>query len=461
MTRLIRFCLGTAFLCTTPMVPLAAQVAQATDQEILSAIDKIDAAEIEKTVRKLVTFGTRHTLSDTKSETRGIGAARRWLKQRLEEISRETGGRLEVAFERHDLPPTRRVPLGVEVVNVVATLPGTDPNRYVVLSGHYDSRASRGSDATSDAPGANDDASGTAVILEAARVLGHLKPRATILFMCVAGEEQGLLGAAAHAKMARLEKRRIEAMFTNDIVGGVRGSSGKREPMRMRLFSEGNPSGPIGQNGRPSRRVVGSDNDSTSRQLARYLKARGEAYTPGFEITLIFRQDRFLRGGDHKAFNTEGFPAVRFTECHENFDWQHQDVREQDGRKFGDHADNLDYDFVARVCRSNAAGAAEIALAPPSLRQVRVLVSRLTPDTDLAWEASPSADLAGYAVLYRRTHEPTWTHRVAVDKSRTSTTMKGLSKDDWLFAVEAVDARGRRSIPVYPTPSYGRPRRGR
>lgn len=446
--------------CASLTAPTTGQVPTTVDPEIKAAIDRIDAGEIEKTVRKLVTFGTRHTMSDTRSETRGIGAARRWLKSRMDEIAKETGGNLKVAMERHTLAPTRRLPQGGEVVNVVATLPGTDPNRYVIISGHYDSRASRGGDSTSDAPGANDDGSGTAVVLEAARALGHLKPRATILFMCVAGEEQGLLGAAAHAKMAREEKRRIEAMITNDIVGGVRGSSGKQEPMRVRLFSEGNPSGPVGQNGRPTRRVVGSDNDSPSRQLARYLAARGEAYTPGFEVTMIFRQDRYLRGGDHKAFNTEGFAGVRFTECHENFDWQHQDVREKDGRKFGDVPENLDYDYIARVCRTNAAGAAEIALAPASVRQVRVLVARLTPHTELAWQASEAEDLAGYAVVYRRTHEPTWTHRKLVDKSETSVVMEGLSKDDWLFGVQAYDEKGRYSVPVYPTPSYGR-RRGR
>ena len=441
--------------------PSKSQVAINVDAEIKSAIDKVDPAEIEKTVRKLVTFGTRHTSSETKSETRGIGAARRWLKKRLEEISAETGGNLRVSMERHQLAASPRLRGGGEVVNVVATLPGTDPNRFVIISGHYDSRATNGNDAASDAPGANDDASGTALVVEAARVLGRLKPRATILFMCVAGEEQGLLGAAAHARMAREQKRRIEAMITNDIVGGVRGSSGKQEPMRVRLFSEGTPSGPIGETGRPTRQIVGSDNDAPSRQVARYLKARGEAYNEGFEVTLIFRQDRYLRGGDHKAFNTEGFAGVRFTECHENFDWQHQDVREKDGRKYGDRPENLDYGFIARVCRTNAAGVAEIALAPASPRQVRVLVARLTPHTELAWQPSEAKDIAGHAVLYRRTHEPTWTHRHVVPKDQTSIVMEGLSKDDWLFAVEAFDTKGRRSVPVYPTPSYGRPRRRR
>ena len=436
----------------------SAQVPQTIDPQIKAAVDTVDAKRIETTVRKLVSFGTRHTMSDTESDKRGIGAARRWLKQHLEAIATETGGNLKISMERHVIPASRRLRGGGEVVNVVATLPGTDPNRYVILSGHYDSRASRGGDATSDAPGADDDASGTAVVVEAARVLGGCKPRATILFMCVAAEEQGLLGARAHAQMAYDEKRRIEAMFTNDIVGGVIGSSGKREPMRLRLFSEGVPSGPKNDEGRVARSIVGSDNDASSRQVARYIESRGEAYTPGFDVTLVFRQDRYLRGGDHKAFNDLGFPAVRFTECHENYARQHQNVRKIDGKEYGDLPDNLDYAFVSRVCRTNVAAAAEIALAPASPRNVRVLVARLTPNTELAWKANDEDNLAGYSILYRRTHEPQWTHRVTVAKDKTSVVMEGLSKDDWLFGVEAYDTKGRRSIPVYPTPSYGRRR---
>ncbi|MAG56826.1 MAG: hypothetical protein CMJ83_11085 [Planctomycetes bacterium] len=445
---------------STLLVPnAAAQVEQKVLGDIKAAVDAVSSAKIEATVRKLVSFGTRHTMSETKSETVGIGAARRWLKQHLETIAEETGGNLKISLERHALGASRRIPNGAEVVNVVATLPGTDPDRWVIVSGHYDSRASRGSDATSDAPGADDDASGTAVVVEAARVLGGLRPRATILFMCVAGEEQGLLGARAHAKMAFDQNRRIEAMFTNDIVGGVLGSSGKREPRRLRLFSEGNPSGPKNDNGRPPKTVVGSDNDATSRQVARYIKARGEAYVDEFEVTLIFRQDRYGRGGDHRAFNDFGYPAVRFTECHENYAWQHQNVRIENGRKMGDLPDNLDYGFVRRVCQTNVSALAEIALAPSSPRQVRVLLGRLTPHTELAWEKNPEKDIAGYGILSRRTHEPTWTHRRVVDASKTTVTLEGFSKDDWLFAVEAIDQQGRRSIPVYPKPSYGRRRR--
>jgi len=445
--------------CIALSTPIHAQADHPVDPEIKGWVDSVNAEAIEKTVRKLASFGTRHTLSDPQQTTRGIGAARRWIRDRMVEDAKSVDSAMQVAFETWGYPAGRRVPNGAEVVNVVGTLKGTDPHRWVIVSGHYDSRASRPLDTSSDAPGADDDASGTAVVMEAARVLARMKPRANVLFMCVAGEEQGLLGAMGHAQMARKENRRIEAMFTNDIVGGVIGSSGKREPMRVRLFSEGVPSGPKNEQGRALPRIVGSDNDAPSRQVARYLKSRGEAYVKGFDVTLVFRQDRYLRGGDHRAFNDEGFPGVRFTECHENYSWQHQDVREKDGKKFGDLPDNLDYDFVRRVCQVNVAGLAEIALAPASPRQVRVLVSRLTPHTELLWAASPENDLASYAVLSRRTHEPTWTHRRVVSKNQNSVVMEGLSKDDWLFAVEAVDTKGRRSIPVYPTPSYGQRRR--
>ena len=425
--------------------------------DIKQAVARISAETLEVAVRKLVSFGTRHTFSDTQSPSRGIGAARRWLKSRFEEISKETGGRLEISFEEYPVPQGRRrrrrpLPEGAKVVNVVARLPGTEAGRVLIVSGHYDSRASRGSDATSDAPGADDDASGVAVVLEAARVMGGIKPRATVLFVAYDGEEHGLWGSGAHATKLRSDAIRVAAMITNDIVGGVVGSDGKREPNRVRLFSEGNISGPPTESGRARSVNVGSDNDSPSRQLARYMRRRGLCYAPSFDVTLIFRQDRFGRGGDHRSFNRQGFAAVRFTEPHENFAWQHQDVRVEDGKRFGDLPENLGYDFVQRVAQVNVAGLMELALAPAAPRQVR-MIRRPAPHTVLRWKAVEAKDLAGYASLYRRTHEPFWTHRRALGKDQTSATMEALNKDDWLFAVEAFDTKGRRSLPVYPRPS--------
>lgn len=439
---------------------VCAQTPARIDPQIQAIVDRVDAERIEAIVRKLCTFGTRHTLSATESETRGIGAARRWLHAAMKELAPADHPRWSVAFESHMVERQRRIPRPVEVVNVVGHLKGKDPDRWIIVSGHYDSRATQPNDATSDAPGANDDASGVAAMMEAARVMMDLEPRANVLFIAFAGEEQGLLGSAGHARMARAEGRRVEAMITNDIVGGVRGSSGLREPMRIRVFSEGIPTGPVDANGRVTRGVSGSDNDASSRQLARYMKERGEAYVPGWEVTLIFRQDRYLRGGDHKPFNREGFPGVRVTECHENYDWQHQDVRTKDGQLLGDLPDNVDYAYVGRVTRMNVATLVELALAPAAPRGVRVMVDQLTPHTELRWSQSDEEDLAGYTIVMRRTHEPFWSRRVEVDDPKqTSIILERFSKDDWLFGVQAKDRAGRRSLPVYPRPSYGRRRR--
>lgn len=400
------------------------------------------AARLERDVRALAGFGTRHTLSQTDDDERGIGAARRWLAAELERISAEHhGGRLRVALEAHAIPAGRRMPEGAEVVNVVATLPGRDPDRYVVVSGHYDSRNSDPMDAVGDAPGANDDASGTAVVLECARALAGLEPRATVVFLCVAGEEQGLHGSRAQAIAWRDRGVTVEAFLTNDIVGGARGSNGRLEPWRLRLFSEGVPSG-----GKPT---VGSDNDAPSRQLARYLEEVGEAAVPGFDVDLIFRQDRYLRGGDHRPFNDLGIAAVRFTEPNENYAWQHQDVRQEQGVLYGDRPENVDFEYVARVAAVNAAGLRALALAPRPPTNVTMDTSKLTPHTTLTWDSEVEG-VAGWRVRMRPTAESRWTetaHRGVLP----GVVLELRSKDDWLFAVEAYDAAGHTSLPVYPS----------
>lgn len=404
-----------------------------------------DAARIEHDIRRLADFGTRSTLSDTKSKTRGIGAARRWLRDEMESISKEYHeGRLQASLQHFEIKPGRRISRKVDLANVVGVLPGTDPDRLVIVSGHYDSMPSDPTDGKSDAPGANDDASGTAAVLEAARLLAGLQPRATVVFLAVAGEEQGLYGSTRQAQMWKEEGKDVAAMFTMDIVGGVVGSSGKHEPNRLRVFSEGIPTaGP---------KTIGSDNDAPSRQLARYLKRAAALSLPEFELTLVFRQDRFLRGGDHRPFNDLGWPAVRMTEPHENYTWQHQDVRVVDGVQYGDLPDNVDFAYTGRVATSVATALRELALAPAAPADVVVDISSLTPHTTLRWKANPEKDLGGYAVLVRRTHEPDWTERMLVAKEDTSITLEGYSKDDYLFAVEAYDEAGNRSLAVYPFP---------
>lgn len=427
---------------------LAELAALSTGADLRARAGRASAARVEADLRRLVAFGTRHTLSDPKDRQRGVGAARAWLEEELERISQEHhGGRLQVGHESFALGPSARAPEGVELWNVVATLPGSDPGRLVVLSGHYDSIPSaRDPDPARDAPGANDDGSGTVAVLEAARLLGGLRPRATLVFLCVAGEEQGLLGSKAQAEAWKAAGKEVEAMFTMDIVGGAVGQSGLHEPWRLRVFSEGVPSG---SGAAP---VFGSDNDSSSRQLARYFERAAESAVPGLEVTLIFRQDRYLRGGDHKSFNDLGWPAVRLTEPHENYAQQHQDVRLADGRQYGDLAEFVDCAYVARVAAAVGASCAELALAPAAPRAVQVDTRDLTPDTRLQWAEPVAGDgVAGYAVLIRRTHEPTWTERRVLGRV-SEVTLPALSKDDWLFAVEAFDEAGNRSRAVYPTP---------
>ncbi|MCC6406805.1 MAG: M20/M25/M40 family metallo-hydrolase [Planctomycetes bacterium] len=401
------------------------------------------AERIERDVRALVACGTRHTLSADEGG-RGIAAARRYLAAELERISAERhGGRLEVRSEAHRVAPAKRLPDGADVVNVLAILPGRDPKRLVVVSGHYDSIPSDVMDARSDAPGANDDASGTAVVLECARLLGGLEPRATVVFMAVAGEEQHLSGSTAQAKAWKEQGYVVEAMLTNDIVGGGRGSNGRREPDRVRLFSEGRPSA--------GEEVIGSDSDSSSRQLARFVEAAAEREVRGFDVDLVFRQDRFLRGGDHKPFNELGWAAVRFTEPNENYDHQHQDVRVEDGRQFGDLPEFVDYDFVARVAEANAAALSALALAPAPPTEVQLDTRKLSPHSRLQWRAVTDGTVAGYRVRLRRTDEARWSKSVDAGAS-SELVLENTSMDDWLFAVEAYDAEGRASLPVFPKP---------
>jgi hypothetical protein len=445
-----------ALMLAVLVLPVTAQdgaPTPATVPEVAAAVERVSKDEIESAIRTLAAFGTRHTLSETRSSTRGIGAARRWLLERMEAIAAGSEGRLVAEAQREVAAPGQRIPEPTELWNVLGTLRGSDARRVIVVSGHYDSMPKDVMDPASDAPGANDDASGTAVVLACARALASESPRASIVFAAVAGEEQGLVGSAMLADKLLAAEKDVVFMITNDIVGGVVGSNGRREPAVLRCFSEGVPSGPKDERGRVAKTVVGSDNDAPSRQVARYLAARAPLYVPGFEVSLIFRQDRYLRGGDHKPFNERGLAAIRLTEPNENYDWQHENVREEDGRRFGDRFENVDLDYVRAVARVNAAAILEAALAPASPKQVRMEVTRLTPHTTLRWAKNAESDLAGYAVLMRRTHEPTWTARRVVAKDPTEVTLEGFSKDDWLFAVEAFDARGRRSVPVYPLPA--------
>jgi Zn-dependent M28 family amino/carboxypeptidase len=419
--------------------------------EIQKMLKEVSAKNIETTIRKLVSFGTRNTLSEQDNPTRGIGAARDYLFGEFQKISNDCGGCLQVEKQTFLQPKAARVPEPTNLTNVVATLKGTtNPDRIYVVSGHYDSMCTSPTDAKCDAPGANDDASGTAAVVEMARVMSKRKFDATIVFMTVPGEEQGLLGATYFAEQAKLNKMDIEAMFTNDIIGGVTSYKNAPDRQSVRVFAEGVPSNESEQQA-GTRRSVGGENDSASRQLGRYIKEVADVYSPKFRVQLVYRRDRYLRGGDHIPFLERGFSAVRFTEPHEDYTHQHQNVRTENNVFYGDTIEFVDFDYIANVTRVNVASLAALALAPAKPKNVSILTARLTNDTDLKWDANTDADIAGYEVVWRDTISPFWTNSIFVGNVLTYTA-KEMSKDNFFFGVRAVDKDGNRSPVVYPRP---------
>lgn len=434
--------------------PATRASARASSHDQTSQIVKeIDAKNIERTIRKLVSFGTRNTLSVQNDPNRGIGAARDWLFGEFSKAAEQSDGRMTVEKQTFHQAKAERVPEPIMITNVVATLKGTQAaseGRTYVVSGHYDSMCSSPTNATCDAPGANDDASGTAAVLEMARVMAKYQFDATIVFMAVAGEEQGLLGSTYFAEQAKQKGTDIEAMFTNDIVGSSLGANGERDARTIRVFSEGVPSNETAEEAN-TRRGVGGENDSTSRQLARLIKETAEHYVPAMRVMMVYRRDRYLRGGDHRPFLERGFAAVRFTETNENYRHQHQNVRVENGVQYGDLPEFDDFSYIANVARVNAASLAMLALAPARPKNVGVVTARLTNDTDLRWDANKEPDLAGYEIVWRDTTAAVWTNARAVGNV-TSYTMKAMSKDNYFFGVRAVDKQGNRSPVSFPRP---------
>jgi len=424
------------------------------DAGIAAALRQVSAERIRASIEKLVSFGTRSTLSaqDLASINagRGIGAARQWIKSEFERYSKDCGGCLEVRNDTFTEQPADRIPQPTELTNIYAVLKGSDAEsakRIVLVTGHYDSRNSDTLDTKGDAPGANDDGSGTAVSLECARVLSQMKFPATIIFLTVAGEEQGLNGSHHFAKMAKEQGWNIEAALNNDIVGGDKNA--EQDHAVVRVFSEGLPAAATEKDIQRIR-GLGGENDSASRQLARYVADVGHAYDTGVKPMLIFRLDRYLRGGDHYSFNQQGFSAVRFTEFREDFHHQHQNVRTENGIEYGDLPKFVDYDYVARVARLNAATLAELASAPGPPANVRLLTKDLENDSTITWEASPGGLATEYEVVWRGTSSPDWEHVQKIGDVARATLP--ISKDNVIFAMRAVDGAGHRSLAVVPVP---------
>ncbi|MGW4607132.1 M20/M25/M40 family metallo-hydrolase [Streptomyces sp. NPDC004532] len=426
--------------------------AQPPTRELRALLQEIDPARIEATVRKLVSFGTRHTLSIQDDPARGIGAARDWLLAELRSYAAASGGRMTAELQSYVQEPASRIPTATRITNVIATLRGSvTPERVYVVSGHYDSRVTDVMDATSDAPGADDDASGVAVVLELARVMAKRRPASTIVFAAVAGEEQGLYGATHMAQQFKAAGVDVQGMFTNDIVGSSTADDGTRDPYTVRLFAEGVPSSETPEQA-AIRRSVGGENDSATRQLSRFVRDVADNDVTGMHVRVVYRRDRYLRGGDHIPFLERSYPAARFTEPAEDFAHQHQDVRvDETGKQFGDLPEFCDFRYIARVARVNAATLWSLAQAPGAPRGAKIITSALTNSTDLVWTRGNEPDLAGYEIVWRETTAPEWTHVIPVgDVTRQGV---DLSKDNVFFGVRAVNKAGLKSPVAFPEPA--------
>lgn len=407
-------------------------------------------ARIEADIRTLVGFGTRHTLSQTESETRGIGAARRWIHDEFERISAQCGDCLEVRYVSGTVSGEPRIPDPVDVVSVIAIQRGkSDPGRYVIMSGDIDSRVSDIMDFTSDSPGANDNASGVAGTLEAARVLSQRKFNGSIVYAALAGEEQGLFGGKILAELAQKEGWRIEAVLNNDMIGNISGITGIIDNVTARVFAEGTRATETPEEAR-QRRFTGGEIDSPTRNLARYVD-RMAAYVPNLEVMMIYRLDRFGRGGHHRPFNDLGYPAVRIMETHEHYDRQHQDLRTENSVVYGDTIEGVDFGYAAKLTALNAVSLAGMASAPPPPADVTI-EGAVSADTTLRWsrpDPSQAPDLAGYRIHWRLTTEPQWTRSVYVGDV-SEHTLENVVIDNYFFGVSVVSTNGTESPVVFP-----------
>lgn len=433
---------------------------QEPSDTLASILSQVDAERIEASVLKLVSFGTRHTLSSQTNATRGIGAARDWLKSEFQSYADASDGRLTIAINSYiQQPDGNRIPFAVNISNVVATLHGTEtPERLYVVSGHYDSRVSDVNNYLSDTPGADDDASGVAVSLELARIMSQPefpRPRASIAFVAVAGEEQGLYGAThlAQTYANATPRVNVEGMFTNDIIGSPHADDGTSDPYTIRLFAQGLPPLTVENSTvRDSRLSIGGENDSPARNLARLVKEVAQNTATGMNVSVIYRLDRYLRSGDHRPFLEAGYPAARLTEPDEDFAHQHQDVRVQNGKQYGDLPEFCDFEYISRVARVNGAALWSLAGSPGMPRNVRVNSTVLSNDSVFYWDppAGGQDGVGSYEVVWRATDAPFWDHVLDVGLVNTATV--NLSKDNVIFGIRAKSTDGMRGVALLPFP---------
>ncbi len=420
------------------------------DPEISQMVNEVSRDSLQSYINTLVAFGTRNTLSTQTNPKRGIGAARNWVLKKFNEFSKSSNGRLTAVIDTTTLQPNgKRVDVPLVLGNVMATLKGTDPNdkRIFIISGHLDNMRTNVMDRTGDAPGANDDGSGTSAVLECARIMSKHSFPATIIFVAVSGEEQGLLGSTYMAEKAKKENWDIEAVLNNDIMGSNNSNETNIiDNTRVRVFSEGLPAYETEKNA-ATIRALGLENDGKSRQLARYVKEIGERYVDNLEVVMIYRNDRFLRGGDHTPYVQNGFAAVRFTERNENYTRQHQDVRMENNIQYGDLPEHLDFEYLRKNTAMNLANLANLAKAPAMPEDVKIEIKVLTNTTTLTWQHSKSGREKGYYVLIRETTSPEWQKKIFT--TQTQVTLP-YSKDNYFFGVQSVDESGNESLPEIP-----------
>lgn len=423
-----------------------------TDQQALHDIaGSVSAENIEKDITKLVSFGTRHTLSETDSDTRGIGAARRWIKAEFDKISAQCGGCLQVYYQTGTISGERRIPDATDVVSVIAVQTGqTDPGRYVIMSGDIDSRVSDVMNSTSDSPGANDNASGVAGTIEAARVLSKYTFNGSIVYAALAGEEQGLFGGKIMAEQAQKDGWRIKAVLNNDMIGNIEGVNGVINNTTARIFAEGTRHTETADEAR-LRRFTGGEVDSPSRNLARYIDLMADRFIPNLDTMVVYRLDRFRRGGHHRPFNDLGYPGVRIMETNENYNRQHQDLRTEDGVVYGDTLDGVNFDYAAKLTALNAVSLAGMAWAPTPPAKVAIK-GAVQPSTTLSWEAAnkqQNPHLKGYKIYWRYTDAPQWQFSRFVGDV-TTFTLENVVIDNYFFGVASVSEDGYESPVVYP-----------